>query len=289
MRLEAAKGVLFLDALRRRMGDDTFLKLMSDYFAANTTKTVTAQSFLTQAGVPFSLDVEDGPAYVTTDIERRLRSAMLVYGTVREAGANRYAAEELQKQFLDRYESVVPIRKDFEVTGMLTNCGRRTWSLSAARKRTSALAAWSERLWFGLSRRRISNRPGSAHASERVMRRCWRGRNPLNAAHMVLVVAGNVAVRTVILASAPHAWKAGEYEFTEDGRGTPGFWPEQDCGINRPASPGQIRREISDDLLFLRRELIAKLFATHARLALTWGQEAELLNFAVHHTLARSG
>ncbi len=34
------------------MGDDAFLKLMSDYFAANTTKTVTAQSFLDKAGVP---------------------------------------------------------------------------------------------------------------------------------------------------------------------------------------------------------------------------------------------
>ena len=31
------------------MGDDAFLKLMDDYFAANTTKTVTAQSFLDKA------------------------------------------------------------------------------------------------------------------------------------------------------------------------------------------------------------------------------------------------
>ena len=92
MELEAAKGVLFLDALRRRMGDDAFLKLMRDYFAANTTKTVTAQSFLDRAGATFTVEAGDGPAYVTTDIQGRLRSAILVYGTVREAGANRYAA-----------------------------------------------------------------------------------------------------------------------------------------------------------------------------------------------------
>ena len=51
-----------------------------------------------------------------TDINRRLASALLVYGTMADAGANRYAAEQLQKKYLDRYESAVPIRKDFEVT-----------------------------------------------------------------------------------------------------------------------------------------------------------------------------
>ena len=48
---ETNKGVVFLDGLRRKMSDDAFLKLMRDYFAANTTKTVTAQSFLDQAKV----------------------------------------------------------------------------------------------------------------------------------------------------------------------------------------------------------------------------------------------
>ena len=51
--IEQTKGILFLDALRRKLGDDTFLKLMTDYFAANTTKTVTAQTFLDKAGVRF--------------------------------------------------------------------------------------------------------------------------------------------------------------------------------------------------------------------------------------------
>ena len=48
-RREQTKGVLFLDSLRLQMGDDAFFKLMNDYFTANTTKTVTAQSFLDRA------------------------------------------------------------------------------------------------------------------------------------------------------------------------------------------------------------------------------------------------
>ncbi len=85
--LEQAKGVLFLDSLRRKMGDDAFLKLMADYFAANTTKAVTAQSFLDKAGVRFEFtEPAGGPAYLTSDITRRLASAVIVYGTVREAG-----------------------------------------------------------------------------------------------------------------------------------------------------------------------------------------------------------
>jgi len=30
---------------------------------------------------------------------------VIVYGTVREAGANRYAAEQMQARFLNRYEA----------------------------------------------------------------------------------------------------------------------------------------------------------------------------------------
>ena len=43
--LETQKGALFLDQLRRNMGDDRFFKLMADFFAAHKTQAVTAQSF----------------------------------------------------------------------------------------------------------------------------------------------------------------------------------------------------------------------------------------------------
>ena len=40
---------------------------------------------------------------------------------------------------------------------------------------------------------------------------------------MVLVVAGNDALRTVKLASKARDWKTGEYELVEDGKASAGF------------------------------------------------------------------
>ena len=83
-RIEEVKGTLFLDALRRKIGDDAFLKMMGDYFAANTTKSVTAQSFLAAAGVAFETpDPGEGPAYLPGDIRRNPSQPVIVYGTVR--------------------------------------------------------------------------------------------------------------------------------------------------------------------------------------------------------------
>jgi hypothetical protein len=221
--LETAKGILFLDGLRRRMGDDAFLKLMRDYFAANTTKTVTAQSFLDQAGATFSVDAGAGPAYVTTDIRSRLHSAILVYGTVREAGANRYAAEQLQKQFLDVYESAVPIRKDFEVAD--EDLRQHDVIFVGRPEANSALAGWSERLVLDYGED-VIRLDGDAHASERDAL-LFAGKNPLDQSHMVLVVAGNDALRTVKLATSVWDWKAGEYELVEDGKASAGFVGEK--------------------------------------------------------------
>jgi len=217
--LETMKGVLFLDALRRRMGDDAFLKLMRDYFALNTTKTVTAQSFLDRAGTTFAVEVGSGAAYQTTDIWGRLRTAILVYGTVREAGANRYAAEQLQKRFLDAYESAVPIRKDFEVTD--EELRHRDVIFVGRPEANSALAEWSERL--GLDYREdVFRLDGAAHASERDAL-LFAGKDPLDESHMALVVAGNDALRTVKLASSVWDWKTAEYELVEDGKASAGF------------------------------------------------------------------
>ena len=218
-RLETVKGVLFLDALRRHMGDDAFLKLMRDYFAANTTKAVTAQSFLEQSGAKFTVDAGSGAAYQTTDIWDRLRAAILVYGTMREAGANRYAAEQLQKRFLDAYESAVPIRKDFEVTD--EELRQRDVIFVGRPEANSALAQWSERL--GLDYREdVFRLDGQAHASERDAL-LFAGKNPLDETHMALVVAGNDALGTVKLAASLWDWKTGEYELVEDGKASAGF------------------------------------------------------------------
>ena len=144
-RMEETKGFLFLDGVRRKVGDEAFLKLMTDYFAANAGKPVTAQSFLDKAGVAFEFaEPGDGPAYVASDIARRLPTAAIVYGTVREAGANRYAAEQLQSRFLEQYESRVEIYKDFEATPDLLQ--HKDVVFVGRPEANSALAAWAEKL-----------------------------------------------------------------------------------------------------------------------------------------------
>jgi hypothetical protein len=211
VQLETAKGVLFLDSLRRKMGDDAFLKLMTDYFTANTTKTVTAQSFLDKAGVPFEFtEPADGPAYLTSDIDLRLASAVIVYGTVREAGANRYVAEQMQTRFLDRYEGQVPIYKDFEVSDDLLR--HRDVVFVGRPETNSALAAWAERLglFYTGAGFKIDR---DVHASEREAL-VYAAKNPLDASHMVLTVAGNDALRTV---KASQLEAPAEYVLLDDG------------------------------------------------------------------------
>jgi hypothetical protein len=209
---ERAKGVLFLDSLRAKMGDAPFLKLMSDYFAANTTKTVAAQSFLDQAGAKIDvIDPPDGPAYLVRDIWGKLASSVIVYGTLRDAGANRYAAEQMQTRFLDRYESEVPIYKDFEVTDELL---RHHEVVFVGRPESnSALDRWSEKL--GLDYQDAAFKiDGKVHASEREGL-ILASQNPFDATHMVLVVAGNDALSTVKSEKAD--LPADEYVIFRDG------------------------------------------------------------------------
>jgi hypothetical protein len=199
-RLEETKGVLFLDSLRRKLGDGRFFALMSEFFTAHAGATVTAQSFLEKAGVPFEFtEPGDGPAYLLTDIYRHLPAAILVYGTGREAGANRYAAERIQSDLLDDYESAVPIYKDFEVSDELLR--HRDVIFIGRPEANSALAAWAGRI--GLDYPGAAFRIDDAvHASEREAL-LLAAKNPFDAAHMVLVVAGNTALRTV------KAWAGG--------------------------------------------------------------------------------
>jgi hypothetical protein len=211
IQLEAAKGALFLDSVRRKMGDDAFLKLMTDYYAANTTKTVTAQSFLDKAGVRFEFsEPGDGPAYLTNDVGRRLASAVIVYGTVREAGANRYAAEQMQKRFLDWYQSEAPIYKDFEVSDDLLR--NHDVVFVGRPEANSALAVWADKL--GVSFQGASFKiNGEVHASEREAL-VYAARNPLDPSHMMMSVAGNDALRTV---KAARLEASAEYVVLDDG------------------------------------------------------------------------
>jgi hypothetical protein len=178
---------------------------MKTYFAANTTRTVTAQSFLTAAGVPFEFpDPGDGPAYLPGDIGRRLESAVIVYGTVREAGTNRYAAEQTQTRFRDRNQREVPIYRDFEATDALL--AHQDVIFIGRPESNAALAAWRERI--GLDYQSAVFRVnGTAYASERNAL-VFAAKNPYDQTHMVLVYAGNAPLETVqsLSATAETPW-----------------------------------------------------------------------------------
>jgi hypothetical protein len=150
--------------------------------------------------VPFEFtEPEDGPAYLLTDIYRHLPTAILVYGTGREAGTNRYAAEQIQSDLLDDYESAVPIYKDFEVSDDMLR--HRDVIFIGRPQANSALAAWAGRI--GLDYPGAAFRiDGAVYASEREAL-LLAAKNPFDPAHMVLIVAGNSALRT------ERAWKAG--------------------------------------------------------------------------------
>ncbi len=231
-RRELMMGVLFLDALRLQMGDDAFFKLMKNYFAANTTKTVTAQSFLDRAGVSFRpVDPPDGPAYLASDIESRLGSTVIVYGTLRDAGANRYAAEQMQSQFLDEFESRVPIYKDFEANNEVLKSHDVVFV--GRPEANSALAAWSEQLGLDYSGATF-RLDGKVYASER-NGLIIAAKNPLNAAHMVMVVGGNDALTTVKLQKL----KLSDTQYMilqESGESPKGFIGVKPASASRPAS-----------------------------------------------------
>ncbi len=221
---ERTSGVLFLDSLRTKMGDDAFLKLMDDYFAANATKTVTAQSFLDKAGLDKAtahiedIDPPGGPAYVASDIGRRLASAVIVYGTQADAGSNRYAAEQLQKDFLGRYQSEVPIYKDFEASDDVLR--HHDVVFVGRPESNSALATWSAKLKLDYSGAAFEI-DGDVHASEREAL-ILAASNPLDDTHMVLIVAGNDALSTVKAEAADLS--ADEYiVFRTDGDASRGF------------------------------------------------------------------
>jgi hypothetical protein len=233
---EQSKGGMFLDSLRVKIGDDGFFKLMSVYFQQNTTKTVAAQSFLDFAGAHLGEIVPpDGPAYLTNDIWRRLPSAAIVYGTLRDAGANRYVAEQLQSRFHDRYQSDVPVFKDFEASDELLR--HRDVVFVGRPEANSALALWSGKL--GLDYQAADFKlDGQAHADERDAL-ILAGSNPLDAAHMVLVLAGNDALSTVKAQAADLS--ADEY-LVLNGSGEPvrGF-------LKHSSAPAQARTQKKDD------------------------------------------
>jgi len=159
---------------------------------------VTAQSFLDAAAVKFEMPADKGGAiYLASDFRERARSAMIVYGTGPDAGANRYAAEQVQKKLYGAFESAAPIRKDFEVT----EAELRTHDVVFVGRpeSNSALAAVASKLGLDYSEG-LFRIGGTAHADGREAL-LYAAPNPFDRKRMVLVMAGNDALDTVLLAS----------------------------------------------------------------------------------------
>jgi hypothetical protein len=200
------KGALTLDALRRSMGDDAFYALMRGFFDKYTTKIVHTSDFVAAAGPSQKVLLDHwlytpglpdapGPMYAASALRARLGSAILVYGTLAEAGANRYAAEQWQKQFLNQFESQVPIYKDFEVTDHLL--ASHDVVFIGRPETNQALAIWANRIGLNYVGD-VFNITGKNHASENEAL-IWTATNPESGEHMVLVAAGNSPLSTVLL------------------------------------------------------------------------------------------
>ena len=220
-RLARNKGALLFDALRREIGDDRFFALMRDFYAAQTTRRVSTRDFLTAAGAPLApffdrwlratgLPGETaGPMYVAGDIIRRLRSAMIVYGTTTEAGANRYAAEQLQKRFLDSFESAVPVVKDFDA--LESELKSHDIVFVGRPETNSVLSAWRDKLGLDYSGAtfRLDGEDRGSESQGIVLAFA----NPLDDSRMALVFAGNSALETVRVARTnPGSWEYAYYE-----------------------------------------------------------------------------
>ena len=219
------------DALRRELGDDKFFALMKDFFAANTTKRVSTDAFIAAADkaagkslAGFFRSWLDGPGdaagaalpvYMAGMLPRRLSSTLIVYGTVLEAGSNRYAAEQLQNKFLDWFESEVGVRKDFEVTDEelkthdLVFVGRP--------ETNTALAAWKDRLALKYDGAAFQAKAGTHGGGTEAL--VLAAANPLDPKRMVVVIAGNSALETVRVSEAM-PFNLSEYAVWLEGRST---------------------------------------------------------------------
>jgi len=163
-----------------------------------------------------------------------LSAAIIVYGTLRDAGANRYAAEQWQHNFLNGYESQVPIYKDFAVSDDLLR--DHDVVFIGRPESNSALASWAAKLGLDYQGAafKINN---EVHASEREALILAR-ENPLDAAHMVFVAAGNDALSTVMAQGTDLT--SDEYIiFKKGGSPVKGFIPTHAASIGQRTHDGK--------------------------------------------------
>jgi hypothetical protein len=211
--MAANKGALLLDALRARMGDDKFFELMRSFYRDHIGKPVSTADFqqaaerssghplgeffgewLDRAGLPGGLS----NARIPDSIGDRLASAMIVYGTVREAGSNRYAAEQVQQRLMGWLEHEIPVRKDFEATD--ADLKSHDVIFIGRPETNSALAEWKAKL--GLEYDGAAFRVGGKDYGSEYDALVIAGVNPLDSKRLAIVLAGKTALQTVKVVNA---------------------------------------------------------------------------------------
>ena len=123
--IAANKGVLLLSALRTKLGDDEFLKLMDAFGRKNAGQEVATGDFVGDAGAglktlfdawlrrPGLPDGRGAASWSVDSFEAEPEQAVIVYGTLKEADAQREAADRLQRQIRRRWSNVTaPILAD---------------------------------------------------------------------------------------------------------------------------------------------------------------------------------
>lgn len=129
----AGKGVLLLAALREEIGHDRFAAMMDDFGRAHAGHPVDSAQFRAHAekaaGKPLGdffgpwLDetglpgTAGAPTWAVDSFEDEPEKALIVFGTLKDAQANREAAARLGKAIAGRWSNVtVPIKADSELT-----------------------------------------------------------------------------------------------------------------------------------------------------------------------------
>ena len=204
----AGKGVLLLAGLRELMGADPFAAMMDDFGRAHAGHAVDAGQFrahaeraaagkpirpffdrwLDEPGLPVAGAGAGGAGTWAVDsFEEEPEKALIVYGTLKDAHANREAAARLARAVADRWSNVaVPIKADAEIT-------EDDWKthhvlLVGRPDANSASARCSKNLPIGFGPTSFTLRGETyAHAGTAVI---VAGENPTNPRFEVVVYAG---------------------------------------------------------------------------------------------------
>ena len=212
-RIARGKGVLFLHALRGKVGAREFDALLDTFGTANAGKEVTTAAFrahlgkgveelfdrwYTKVGLPESEQGRASGPFTVLSFYPEVESTVIVYGTLDEEQANFDAAKKLQAALLRRGSNVkVEIKRDAEMT-LAEHLGRHL--LLVGRPATHAVARDWAKEWpvkFGPASVVVKGK-AYAHADTGVL---VAGKNPLDPRYSAVLVAGLSADATVALAS----------------------------------------------------------------------------------------